>query len=236
MFQFPTTSLWRNCRGCVGFKSPRVNELGSDPIRLPRCVAGAKWGLQLWIVDGEYVVNFSKNPSAVLGNARDDRCAIVLIIFAHFMVITAKWYRWENRSRHLDSNFCNISGTTWRCCCEHICVGEALHRVHCKCSHAETTTPGKESYVCAIIFLYGTGWLLVLLSPPRTPCSRKPCAVITSLLPPAVHDTCDFPFERFNLKGLSETHFSLHNIFWLFHSVFESVKIDLERNFTSVRD
>jgi len=31
----------------IAFKSPRVKELGSGPIRLPRCVASAKWGIQL---------------------------------------------------------------------------------------------------------------------------------------------------------------------------------------------
>ena len=52
MFQFPIISLWKDCPVRVVFKTPRVEELSTVAIRQPRCIAGATWGLHLWIADG----------------------------------------------------------------------------------------------------------------------------------------------------------------------------------------
>ena len=71
------------CRLRVFFKSLRVEALCAAPVRLPRCVAGTKWGLHLCVADRETVANISNGtlclkPGAVFGHARDDRCAIGL--------------------------------------------------------------------------------------------------------------------------------------------------------------
>ena len=41
----------------VGFKSSRVKELGSGPIRLPRCAAGAKWLPISGVTNGDQMAN-----------------------------------------------------------------------------------------------------------------------------------------------------------------------------------
>jgi len=47
MFRFPITSLWRDCRLDVTFKSPTSRALCDVPIRLPWCADGAAWGFHL---------------------------------------------------------------------------------------------------------------------------------------------------------------------------------------------
>jgi len=49
MFQFPITSLWRDCHLHVVLKSPRVEALRAVPVHLPGCVVGARWGFHLWM-------------------------------------------------------------------------------------------------------------------------------------------------------------------------------------------
>ena len=54
---------------------PRVDPLCTAPIRVPRFVVIATWGLNLWIADGgDYHEFFERAP---LGYARNDRCATV---------------------------------------------------------------------------------------------------------------------------------------------------------------
>ena len=63
---------------------------------------------------------------------------------------------WTDRSRHLHSEFCDIRDTTGRHCFGHICVGEVLHWVHCKCNHY---TLKREAMFCHVTFLNGNGWM-----------------------------------------------------------------------------
>ena len=53
MFRFAITSLWWDCplRVAVALNFSRVDALRAVPMRFPRCVAGATWGLCLWITD-----------------------------------------------------------------------------------------------------------------------------------------------------------------------------------------
>jgi len=60
----------------------------------------------------------------------DDPVIVRVIIFAHFMLVTAQSYTVKNRWRYLRSSFYGNKGCKDKGCCVHICVGEALHCIN----------------------------------------------------------------------------------------------------------
>jgi len=82
--------MWQDCRVRVVLKSPGVEALCAVPIRLPRCVAGTKWGLQLWRAGRGDCREFLERASPPKVRARSSfTYAMGLINFAHFIVNAA---------------------------------------------------------------------------------------------------------------------------------------------------
>ena len=92
---------------------------------------------------GETVAKFS-NRRLCLKPERGPRwCARWDWLFCAFHGRSWTNYTVGQTSRTINAAALSISGgTSRRRCCGHICVGEALHRVHCRRSRAAVTTSG----------------------------------------------------------------------------------------------
>jgi len=87
-FHFSITSLWQECRLHEVLQSSSVEALCPAPIRLPRCVVGATWGLYLWM--GETVAKFSNGilepetrclvTRATTGGSNCTNCTVGLLV------------------------------------------------------------------------------------------------------------------------------------------------------------
>jgi len=96
---------------CVS-TSPRVDvSLCVVSIPPPRCGAGETWGLWLQQVV-EIVANFPICFCAFHGNSRPH--------YTHYT------FGQTGRAIYI-ATFAISVGTTWRCCCGHICEGETMH-------------------------------------------------------------------------------------------------------------
>ena len=178
MFQFPSASLWRDCRLRVACKSPRVEALFAVPVRLPRCVAGETWGLNLWIAYGETVTNFSNVPLCLKPKrgpwrARRPMCKC----FHHFCAFHGSCcpnYTVGQPGRaNYTATFAISMDTTWRRCCRHICEGDTLHWVHCRRSYAAITTLVKERIALSLILKVVRTGDLFGPSLPQTSCKSS---------------------------------------------------------------
>ena len=145
MFHFPVTSLWQDCRLCGFLSVPEKKHSALWAICLPRCFAGSKSGLSAWgwlIVktDAKFLSGLlCPNPYAVFVDVRDDWCAMVLTLFAHFTVALPTLHRWAT-----DRAICAKQQVPWEGVAAGTCLREDVHWVHCMSRYAATTTPEKE--------------------------------------------------------------------------------------------
>jgi len=153
----------------------RLHPKTSDSIRLrlwlrnpARYVADATQNLQLWIAGrGVCCEFFERVPLtkvrawSLVTRATTDAPWVCLMLCISCLYLS-HIYCWRDRSRHSHSNSCNIvEEIKEKRCCGHVCVGQALHWVHCKRSHAAITTPQNERFMyCAIIFPCGSVWTM----------------------------------------------------------------------------
>ena len=149
------------------FKSFRVEALYTLPYRLHRCWARASWGFQLWIDDkGDCLKIFEQTPLPTsecgpwtrawrpMCNGFDCFCAL--------QGCNCLTFRWTNQSRHFHRNVCDFGGNTGRRCCGSTFVEEALHSSILQAQSCNNSAHQIERLFCAIAFLNGSGWTMIL--------------------------------------------------------------------------
>jgi len=138
-----------------GFQISQSRSLPCSHSR-PSCVVGAMWWLSLWIADwGDCRAFFEQAPlpkaraRSLLMRATTDVAMVWLFCAFHGRSWTN--YKVGQIGRP-------IYTTIFRCqvvfrdgVALHVCIGEALHRVHCRRSYAAITTPETETLSIALL-------------------------------------------------------------------------------------
>ena len=121
---------------------PIVKTLCADPIRLPKRVADATWGLLLWIADGGDCRESSNGPLCLKTKRgpwwrprRSMRDGFVQFCAFHGSSCPRYTSGQTGRAIYI-AMFAKAGGTTGRRCWRHVCVEEALHCAHCMSRYA----------------------------------------------------------------------------------------------------
>jgi len=75
---------------------------------------------------------------------------MVLIKFAHFILVTAQIIRVDKPDAPFTQQLFRCQGTTRKLCCGCILTGEVLHWVYFKGTHAAITAPDNKSLYFAL--------------------------------------------------------------------------------------